>query len=177
MKLRELYKDFQAPDGGGDKGTAHSYIEIYETELDKTNDISLLEIGIYQGHSIAMWQKYFVNSEIIGIDIDLSQIKYNLQRVIRADATKPIPALTGRQFDYIIDDGSHRLEEQIKSLEALWPQLKIGGKYFIEDILGNKELAQIEAKLKEKLIPYRVYDCRKLKNRIDDILIVADKVK
>lgn len=177
MKLSELYKSYQDNDGGGDKGTAHSYIDIYQKELDRTENICLLEIGVYEGHSVAMWQQYFQDSEIIGVDIDLSRIKYKLERAIKADATKPIPSLLDKQFDYIIDDGSHYLHEQIEAFDALWPQVKIGGKYFIEDIIGDEELRVIQARLEGQSIPHRIYDCRKVKGRSDDILIVADKVK
>ena len=34
----------------------------------------------------------------------------------------------------VIDDGSHRLEDQQASINALWPQLKELGVYLIEDI-------------------------------------------
>lgn len=177
MNLSQIYKNYQAADSGGDKGTAHSYIPIYEKELDKRQNVCLLEIGIYQGHSIAMWQEYFEDSEIIGVDIDLKQVKFKLENAIRGDATKTIPKLIGKRFDYIIDDGSHFLHDQLEALDKLWPQLKIGGKYFIEDIMGDEELSAIEARLIEQSIPHRIYDCRKIKGRYDDLMIVADKVK
>ena len=37
-------------------------------------------------------------------------------------------------FDIIIDDGSHRADHQQISLEVLFPHLKPGGLYFIEDL-------------------------------------------
>ena len=174
MSLEEIYKNFSAPEGGGDKGTAHSYIGIYEQEMAKTEVISLLEIGIWEGHSIAMWQSYFKDSEILGVDITDKRLKFDIP-VLLADATKPIPALFDRKFDYIIDDGSHLVHDQIASFELLWGNLKIGGKYFIEDILGDKELAQLRDRLTELGVRFKVYDCRNVKGRLDDILLVAEK--
>ena len=173
MSLSEIYKKYSAPDAGGDKGTAHSYIDIYEAEMTKGDAIALLEIGIYEGHSIAMWQEYFVDSEIIGIDIDLSRIKFDLDHSIRADATQPLPRLANMLFDYIIDDGSHRLEHQIASFDVFWPNIKPGGKYFIEDVMGSRELALLQAHLDNLGITYKIYDNRHLKGRFDDIMVVA----
>lgn len=43
----------------------------------------------------------------------------------------PIPS----EFDVIIDDGSHRVGDQARTLEALWPFLAEGGIYIVEDLL------------------------------------------
>lgn len=175
MRLAEVYAKYSAPDAGGDKGTAHTYIDIYEAEMTKSNAIALLEIGIWEGHSIAMWQEYFKDSEIIGVDIDLSHIKFDLQHAIKGDATTLIPELAKKKFDYIIDDGSHEVQHQVLSFDAWWPTLKPGGKYFIEDIKGDSELNLLQTHLSNRGIKYKTYDNRYLKGRKDDILIVATK--
>jgi hypothetical protein len=43
-------------------------------------------------------------------------------------------------FDYIIDDGSHFQEDQQVSLGLLFPQVKSGGYYIIEDVVDYKDL-------------------------------------
>lgn len=175
LTLSEVYERYQAPDGGGDKGTAHSYIGIYESEMVKKSGITLLEIGIWHGHSIAMWQEYFDDSRIFGVDVDVSKIQFDLENALLADATKPITALEGSLFDYVIDDGSHEIGDQIRSLSNLWSQIASGGKYFIEDIRGTSELELLVSVLDLAQMNYRVYDNRSLKNRADDILVVIDK--
>jgi SAM-dependent methyltransferase len=174
VKLAEIYRKFAAPDGGGDKGTAHSYIEIYESEMTKTEGISLLEIGVWQGHSIKMWQEYFSNSEIIGVDITKKHLLFSVP-VLLADATEPIQELEGMTFDYIIDDGSHLLHDQINAFNQLWDKVKEGGKYFIEDIIGDAEMQEIQQVLSSRGIAHKTYDNRQIKGRSDDILIVATK--
>lgn len=175
LKLAEIYKNFQAPDGGGDKGTAHSYIEIYEAEMTKTKGIALLEIGVWEGHSIAMWEQYFEDSEVIGIDISLDKVRFDLRSCIKADATKPIKHLIADAFDYIIDDGSHKLQDQIASFEWLWDYVKPGGKYFIEDIVNDQALSDLKAYMASKQVEIKIYDNRSVKGRRDDILLVATK--
>jgi hypothetical protein len=41
---------------------------------------------------------------------------------------------TGGNFDIVIDDGGHTMNQQRVSLEKLWQIVKPGGYYFIEDL-------------------------------------------
>ena len=177
--LQEIYPNFQDADGWGDKGTAHSYIDVYAEHLTKRFGVNFLEIGVQLGHSIAMWQDYFMESQVYGIDVTLSNVIFdNLESVYVCDATaqeQVDSCFDGKSFDYIIDDGSHRVEDQIKSLEIFYPYLNDSGKYFIEDVNGDSNLQSIENYLKQNKMSYKVYDLRSIKNRFDDILIVITK--
>jgi len=177
--LQEIYPNFQDADGWGDKGTAHSYIDVYAEHLTKRFGINFLEIGVQRGHSIAMWQDYFVESQVHGIDVTLSNIIFdNLENVSVCDATaqeQVDSCFKGKSFDYIIDDGSHRVADQIKSLEILYCYLKDLGQYFIEDVDGDSSLISIQNYLQQNNMSYKVYDLRSIKNRYDDILIVITK--
>jgi hypothetical protein len=55
-----------------DKNTCHSYLEVYDNILkDKQLTCkNVLEIGIQHGGSIKLWNDYFVNANIYGLDID-----------------------------------------------------------------------------------------------------------
>jgi 23S rRNA U2552 (ribose-2'-O)-methylase RlmE/FtsJ len=178
--LQEIYQKYSETfPGGGDKGTIHSYINAYETLMDKKSKIKLLEIGVRSGHSIALWKDYFEESSIIGIDIDISQIIFNVSENVHiCDATdyNQIQELFGdASFDYIIDDGSHSPLDQVISFEILWSRIKAGGKYFIEDIQGETELKKLKDYLLSKNVSFEVLDFRAEKNRYDDILIVITK--
>ena len=176
--LNDIYLEVgTGPDGWGDKGTAHSYIEEYERLLSPYRDknITLLEIGIQLGHSIQMWKKYFTNSSIYGVDIRDINHKHLLDNpdynIITHDATKSsfLEEVTGVTFDIIIDDGSHRFEDQISSFNLLKPLMNPGGIYIIEDVanLDNK-ISTFQSLHKN----HEILDRRKIKNRYDDVLIV-----
>lgn len=173
--LVEIYSRFSQPDKGGDKGTQHSYIDIY-SELMKSSG-SILEVGVYQGHSLAMFQEYF-QGEVLGLDITLRHLKFECNAV-ECDATakdQVNKALAGKKFSYILDDGSHRLADQLTTLQLLWPYLKKGGLFFIEDI-QSPDAAKILVEAVEKLTDdFELHDLRHRKNRYDDILLVAKKV-
>jgi hypothetical protein len=177
--LQSVYENYMDKEGWGDKGTLHSYIEIYEERMGKRQDIDILEIGVQKGHSIRMWQDYFINSNVYGIDITLDNVIYDgLNNVYVCDATSKNEIndiFLDKKFDYIVDDGSHLIEHQIKSFEILWEKIKPGGKYFIEDVNGDEAINSITSYLKLNNIKYTVIDNRLVKDRYDDIIIFMEK--
>lgn len=111
-----------------------SYFEIFQ---DKP--LNLLEIGVAWGGSLFTWQKYFPNSQITGIDnnpdckkFEEGNIKVFIGDQSNADFLKEVNAQSG-PYDIIIDDGGHMMNQQITSFKTLFPLLKNGGYYVIED--------------------------------------------
>ena len=119
---------------GTDKSSiCHNYLDFYESYIDWSKVRTMLEIGIKDGASLRMWADWLPLSKIYGVDIDrLSSIAGTT--CILADATKPIGSLLNVTFDLIIDDGSHYCSEQQSSFEWLWPKLRKGGYYIMEDL-------------------------------------------
>lgn len=176
--LKEIYQNYRTPEGDGDKGTAHSYLEIYEKILSsRRENISLLEIGVSKGYSLMLWKDFFINSKIVGLDINLSSLifKPNKFEVYEADATnksKLDHILKDQTFDFIIDDGSHLLQHQLASFNILFERLKLGGVYFIEDIADIDQSKFAISNLHQNI---QIYDLRKIKGRSDDVLAIVIK--
>lgn len=118
------------------------YLPIYEKHFAKFAGTTcrVLEIGINHGGSLQLWKNYFgVGADIIGLDIDPRCLDYteeqiSIYQVDQSDyaSMMHVAGLLG-PFDIIIDDGSHVLEHQATSFKALYPALKAGGIYLIED--------------------------------------------
>lgn len=178
LDLNTIYQKYSTPEGAGDKGTAHSYIEIYDSYFsNRRNNIHLLEIGVNRGHSLKLWSEYFINSQIIGIDIDKRLLAFpeNGFRVLECDATNQFDlesALAGLSFDFIIDDGSHKIEDQITTFNILFPFLKSDGIYFIEDIMN---IQNNTLKLLQLNPNIEILDRRYIKNRQDDVIAIIKK--
>lgn len=111
----------------------------------RKKEFNLLEIGIggYEGQtvggeSLKMWKAYFPYAQIHGLDIlDKSAAKENRITIWQGSQTDPeilhrMNSSSGG-FDVIIDDGSHRNEHIIPTFQILFPLLKSGGVYFVED--------------------------------------------
>lgn len=102
--------------------------------------LDLLEIGIQNGGSLQMWADCLPQgSKIHGIDINPKCAELAFQEGISVSigdaSNKPFlnQALANGQFDVIIDDGSHIAEHVVASFEILFPRLKPGGIYVVED--------------------------------------------
>lgn len=178
--LKDFFKDFEPK---SDKNTSHAYIDGYyskEFSDKKEKDIKLLEVGIRQGYSHILWNKYFTNGEIWGADNGESGFTWDILKdtsviIYEGDAynEKFSNILKDEYFDYIIDDGSHHPTHQLKCINLFLPKIKTGGKLIIEDI-GNMQLAkQLQEKaLKSSLCKEaNIVDLRNVKGRWDDILI------
>ncbi len=126
-----------------DKGPLHhGYTEIYEYLFSplRGDSIRILEIGVAEGGSLELWEDYFRKASIFGLDIedksDLERPRVVTYVADQADrsALAGFVARHGGEFDVIIDDGGHSMEQQQVSLGFLFQFVKPGGYYVIEDV-------------------------------------------
>lgn len=126
---------------GTDKCVPHNYTPIYYRYLaDRTQSVrKVLEVGIAEGaKSLRMWEEFFPNAEIIGIDID-KRMQLNEGRVrsyVCDQVGGYLAHIAGKEgnFDLIVEDGSHKPEHQVAAMTTLLPFLEQNGIYFCEDI-------------------------------------------
>lgn len=114
------------------------YWDLYEnifSNYDLTKRINILEIGVDTGTGMELLKKVFPNSNICGIDI--RNITSTIGKVWVGDQKDEnflnIVNSNNGPFDIIIDDGSHVMEDQIKTFEYLFTKMNPGGIYIVED--------------------------------------------
>jgi len=149
--LNDLFNYF-----GSDKGTSvinpysknskqiigHGFGKFYEKyfEIIKNQEINLLEIGVWEGSSIAAFNKYMPNANIFGIDRNF-KFKYKSKKVFffncntekNNDLNNFKKKTSKNKFNIIIDDGSHLLKDIISNLKFFYNLLEANGYYAIED--------------------------------------------
>jgi len=165
-----------------DKNTSHSYLSYYSDLVNKDIE-DMLEIGttLFGGGSIIMFHEYFKKANIHSIDItDAPEIWKSYDRIThyKMDAynINYFMKLMNNRYDFILDDGSHRLEDQIFSAIYYIDLLKENGILIIEDIQNINNCEKIINSVdKSKYKKYEIFDLRKNKNRVDDIFIVFFK--
>jgi len=120
----------------------HDYLQLYERILHslRYEPINLIEIGVFRGSSLRTWEEYFPRANIIGVDVDPECHQYQNDRITIEIAdqsdVEQLCDITRRHgpFDIVIDDGSHMWDHQITTLHYLFPHVKQGGFYILEDL-------------------------------------------
>jgi demethylmacrocin O-methyltransferase len=127
---------------GADKSSrVHGYTRAYERHFAPLRDrpIALLEIGVGSGASLRLWRDYFPHATVYGLDVaGGGSLELPGVRVFRGDqgdraTLERLVADTG-PLDIVIDDGGHLWAQQILSFKTLYPHLKPGGYYVVEDL-------------------------------------------
>ncbi|UXX82030.1 hypothetical protein [Roseovarius pelagicus] len=142
---------------GSDKGsTKHRYTELYHMLFHpyRQRKINFLEMGLLIGGpehgidkdrkttdvpSIRMWLEYFPKANIHGLDVsDFSWFeheRFTFHRCDmddRAEIARTMDAMDAP--DIVIDDASHASHHQQNAFLEIFPKLKSGGLYIIEDL-------------------------------------------
>lgn len=113
---------------------------------------NVFELGLWDGGSLAFWFEYFQPKKHVGIDLQQRGDSDYFRRYVssrglsarlktywetnQADAPK-LRSIVNREFDgpldLVIDDASHFYQPTKSSFECLFPLLRPGGLYVIED--------------------------------------------
>lgn len=157
MNLNDLFYKHGSDKGpartkeGKDEIAGHMYGDFYEKKLLhlKNEPIVILEIGLCNTNSgvpsLMVWNEWFPEADIIGIDIrDFTRFRAGKVHIFQVDqsderAMTNFANLLG-PFDVVVDDGSHFENHILTSFKVLLPHTKLF--YFIEDIHPNRQVMQ-----------------------------------
>jgi cephalosporin hydroxylase len=121
----------------------HHYFEIYHRHFARFQGKApiIVEIGVAFGGSLQMWHHYFgPGTYVVGIDNDPAcrQFEDDATKIIIGDQADRSFLATVRdrvpRIDILIDDGGHRMEQQIATFEELYPHVQQDGVYLCEDL-------------------------------------------
>ena len=164
---------------------AHSYAPGYYIDAfaDRYAPINILEIGIYNGESLRIWDDWFVNGNIYGLDIDCTSLDRardkNLSNRVHlfcgdAYSQEVVDTFEDNFFDFVIEDGSHVPQQQRDAVNLWLPKIKSGGKMIVEDVaeLHNAELL-VNSIDSSRVSSSKIFDLRHISNYNwnDDILV------
>lgn len=132
--------------GPDKRSDGHNYTKYYDCHFSprRYEPLKVLEIGVWEGASLRMWQQYFPQAQIVGADNDIARCIQPLPDRVRLwemnqsnlESLDNMARELG-PWDIIIDDGSHVPLHQRITFEALWPHLNAGGLYCVEDLHVN----------------------------------------
>jgi len=110
-----------------------NFYNLYNKKLSSYvgDKLKFLEIGVQDGSSIKKWRKMSPSWEVHGVDIDQNCRGENIHTGDQLDK-RFMSQFEG--FDIVIDDGGHTWKQQIETFEQLFPTMRRGALYVIEDL-------------------------------------------
>jgi predicted O-methyltransferase YrrM len=142
------------------------YISLYYNDLFKdiqNENLKVVEIGSWLGGSLLLREKYFINSEIIGIDPnpehnllmpifeidDYKESNISFEEYLKT--SKKIKffkkdaydlefiknTFEDNSIDILLDDGPHTYHYQKIVIDCYYSKIKKGGLLIIEDVIKN----------------------------------------
>lgn len=138
--LREF---FEARKSGHGIWKWRHYFDIYHRHFSRFigREVHILEIGVYSGGSLEMWRDYFgTRCHVYGVDIEEACRSYENDWTtifIGDQADRGFWKRVREQapvMDIVVDDGGHKAEQQIVTLEEMLPHLRPGGVFLCEDV-------------------------------------------
>jgi hypothetical protein len=120
------------------------YFPVYHRHLKKFRGLNakVVEIGVFSGGSLGMWNDYFGQCQIIGVDIEEDCKVYESDNVKIFIGDQADPGFwdhfttTVGEVDVLIDDGGHTPKQQRVTMECMLPHLRPGGVFICEDVGG-----------------------------------------
>jgi len=143
---------------GGDKmaGDRNGYADFYAWLANKVQPETLVELGVFRGSSLAVWDAVWPGIRLLGLDLELGRYEQNLPALLDRgafpdglpevrtfDAYKPdvktIWDIVGI-VDVFVDDGPHTLSAIQTCLTEVGPLVRQA--YVVEDYAGTKALLE-----------------------------------
>ena len=142
--LVDIARRFSDGKNPATKLAAGALYDLYDGYFRDLADrpVTLLELGVHLGESLKTFATYFSNGKVIGIDItdrgtDFSEFPNIAFRACDQRDGQRLreicSALAPDGLDIVIDDASHYGTWSLTSYNALFPHLKPGGLYVVED--------------------------------------------
>ena len=126
------------------------YLEGYARLTEGRAIETVLELGIFKGGSVVFFDRFFQPKQLTALDIETDRIA-KLDTYVRDSATahidlrygvsqddRPaIAAIVAEDFptgiDFVVDDASHFYSPTRASFEVIFPKVRPGGTYVVED--------------------------------------------
>jgi len=117
------------------------YDKLFSEYLKGNKPLTIMEIGVDRGGSLEIWKKYFPEgSKIYGIDINpkCNELEFSENIFFHlgnaSDRAFMEKTFGNIEFDIILDDGSHICSDVIETFKIMFPRIKNGGLYIVEDL-------------------------------------------
>jgi len=141
---------------GGDKMATdrNGYADFYAWLIGKVQPETLVELGVFRGSSLAVWDAVWPGIRLLGLDLELGRYEKNLPTLLdrgafpnglpevrEFDAYKPDPSVITDAIgtvDVFVDDGPHTMSAIRTTLVNVGRLVRQA--YVVEDYVGTGSL-------------------------------------
>ena len=135
-------------------------VQQYRDLLARFSNPRIVELGIFQGGSVALLAMMARPRKLVAIELEETPVQPLLELISSrglGDSVRPYfgvdqadrarladivdAELGGAPLDVVVDDASHLYGPSVASFELLFPRLRPGGAYVIEDWAGQDAMA------------------------------------
>jgi hypothetical protein len=150
LSSNPLYAFFTADRAGYPLDKWIRYFPVYERYLQRYRGrpVRVLEIGLYRGGGLELLRNFLgPEARLVGIDLDKkarAAVGTRYPSEIGDLADPEFLRLVSKKhgpFDVVIDGGDHTMEQQVTSVETLFPLMGEGGTYLVEDYRPSYRMA------------------------------------
>ena len=121
-----------------------NYLEMYHNHMSRFRgrDVIFMEIGVQSGGKIPLLRHYFGEGFVyVGVDVNPSTKRYESADWVHievGDSSDPafLAELRAKypHVDIFLDDGGHRMDQQMIALREMLPHVQPQGVYILEDL-------------------------------------------
>lgn len=127
----------------------HPYTSIYNLLFSpyKHKEIRLAELGVGDNMSLKCWRAFFEKAKLFGFDNNISflnrasneNLKYVIYDFVDVKSKISIENSLKKHapYDIIIEDTTHQIDDQIRTIKIATKYLNVGGILIIEDIFKS----------------------------------------
>ena len=121
----------------------HNYLSVYDRHSNRFRATArtFLEIGVCHGGSLQIWKRYLGGgARVHGIDIlEICSVVEEPGIQVHVCDTANRASIIGvlekiGPLDIVVDDGSHLGDHQRRCFEEIFPRMREGGVYMVEDV-------------------------------------------
>ena len=123
---------------------------VYDKGLDR---------HYHKGASLKMWRDFFPIAQVVGVDIrpetmfEDERIKTFVCDERKEQDMDQFLNQIGTDIDFVVDDASHRMDDQIFLAKTLLPKLNDAVIYVIEDVIHTKHIRSVLGDNYNYLVP------------------------
>jgi predicted O-methyltransferase YrrM len=151
FRLMGMGHDGDASDGSFLLYKSAEAVQMYLDLADELHAATMFEAGIFKGGSTAFFTALLEPRQLIAIELEAARIgpldrwlqaseaadrvslHYGFDQADRAALDRLLDVELTAPLDVVVDDASHLLTPTITTFNALFPRLRPGGRYLIED--------------------------------------------